>query len=53
MQMPNPSFEYAGFQYEIKYDGERIRAFPLSGQHRAASKEKHCRATEGAYALTC
>lgn len=44
--MTNPTIEYAGFYYEIVEDehGFARDAFPIRGQHKAASKDKHRRA---------
>ncbi len=51
MRMIEPDYEYAGFHYEIKYDGQRYWAFPHLGQHSAASKEKHRRAALEQYGV--
>jgi len=44
MKLLQPNYEYAGFKYEIKYDGEQYWAFPHAGQHPASLKERHRRA---------
>lgn len=51
MSAPHASYEYAGFRYLIRIDalGKAIRATPLSGQHSAAAKDKHCRAAVEQY----
>jgi ATP-dependent DNA ligase len=51
MQLVEEKYEYAGFQYEIKYDGERYWAFALPGQHSAADKQKHRRAALEQYGV--
>ncbi len=40
------TYEYAGFEYEIRDGGPEYGpvAIPIPGLHRAASKDKHCRA---------
>lgn len=41
-----PTIEYAGFRYQIVLGlkGQAVMAVPISGQHPAAGKGKHCRA---------
>jgi hypothetical protein len=51
MRLVEASYEYAGFKYEIKYDGERYWAFALPGQHAASNKEKHRRAAVEQYGV--
>ncbi len=37
-------YTYAGFRYHVlkNANGEAIRMLPVSGQHEAARKDKHC-----------
>lgn len=43
-------YEYAGFLYVVLLVNQRaVSAHPKAGQHRAANKEKHCRAAVSCY----
>jgi len=46
MLLDFPEIEYVGFRYWIDFapDGSPRAAIPFEGQHKAASKDKHCRA---------